>query len=156
MRRARFRTLVLGAALAGLLFLGACPPPVQTYSQKARRPPAQVNCVTSSCTATAKPFVLGGRDFSPPTLANIARWQAAGFFADQPYDQIQADYRAKGYDWYEDDLRCNCLCRGSAHAAFGGRCLEEPVPGTAMYEAVLLGKRPPKRRSAGRGGRRRR
>jgi len=147
-------TMAALSSLLGLsLLLAACPPRVVSYSPKATSPPPMVNCVESSCALDAKPFPLGGRDYSPPTLANIARWQRAGHFAGLSYDQIQADYRQKDFDWYEDDLRCNCMCRGSKHAAFGGRCLEPPIPGTPLHEAVHLGRAPSPRSTARRGRR---
>ena len=128
-------------AVASAMFaICGCAVPVHYFTPKSVQPPAMVNCVEQSCPKSAKPFILGGNDYSPPTIPNVSRWQRQGYFADKSLDQVQGLYRQRGYDWYEDQIPCNCLCRGTAHAALGGRCLEAPMPGTPEYEAVHLGR----------------
>ena len=130
-----FRVLVC----AGALVCATCGPMTVHYQAKEATPPAFSNCFNAVCPGDAKPLVLGGNDYSPPTLENISRWQKAGYFAGEAYDVIQQTYRQKGYLWTEDGLPCNCLCLGTPHAAIGGKCLDPPVPGTREYEVVLFG-----------------
>lgn len=101
-----------------------------------------VNCLEATCPDDALPLILGGRDYSPPTLTNIARWQRNGHFDGQSFQAIQASYRERGYEWYQDELPCNCRCRNSQHAAFGGYCLEILLPATPEYEALHSGQQP--------------
>ncbi|RJO63219.1 MAG: hypothetical protein C4523_20830 [Myxococcales bacterium] len=134
----RSMVMVFSWAVMMLVCIEGCAKKIE-YNLKPENPPPMKNCVEDACPSREKPFIMGGRDYSPPTIKNIARWQKAGYFTDKTWQEIQEIYKDKGYDWYEDDLPCNCLCRGTAHAAFGGKCLEAPVPGTPEYEAFVLG-----------------
>ena len=122
------------------LFLGACGPPVQSYVARSSTPPPLKFCFGDLCAPETKPLLLGGTDYSAPTLENIARWQKANHFVGKPYETIQADYRNAGYVWSETGLPCNCRCLNTAHAALGGKCLDAPMEGTALYEQVVLGR----------------
>jgi hypothetical protein len=140
-RRIHQRTLRWSSVVWLLfLFLGACGPPLQSYVARSSTPPPMKFCFGELCAAETEPLLLGGTDYSAPTLENIARWQKSNHFAGKPYETIQADYRNAGYVWTETGLPCNCRCLNTAHAALGGKCLDAPMAGTALYEQVVLGR----------------
>lgn len=131
--------LTNSALFLAAYFLVACGPPTVHYSNRTRTALPLIKCVEASCSSTAMPFLLGGNDYSPPTLKNIARWQRGGHFANVPYNEIQRRYRENGFSWTESGLPCNCRCDGTKHAALGGKCLDPPVPGTPEHSAVHIG-----------------
>ena len=121
----------------GLLFLRNQP---GVNHAKPNLPGAMVNCVEATCPPDAQPFLLGGNDYSPPTPENVVRWQGAGHFEGLSLMEIHRAYRDQGYQWWPNELPCNCQCRETPHAALGGTCLETPLPGTDLNERVHLGR----------------
>jgi hypothetical protein len=135
-----FALSVLLLVSYGLVLVQCGGPAAVYFNPRSETPPAVVNCFGSLCSPGEKPVILGGRDFSPPDLKNIARWQRNGHFAGVPYNEIQKDYNDAGYVWTEEGLTCNCECYGTTYAALGGKCLDVPIIGTAEYERYISGK----------------
>ena len=133
--------LQLFAFFSAALMMSAigCGPPTQAYVARSTVAPPMKACFDELCDEFSKPVVLGGKDFSAPSIENIGRWQRAGLFAGEDYLAIQETYRRAGYVWNTDRLPCNCECLNSAHAALGGKCLDPPLPGTKLYEKVVWG-----------------
>lgn len=125
--------VLVGAALL------RCSPASVYYNPRSETAPPLVNCFGTLCSPTEQPVLLGGRDYSPPTLEAIGRWQKNGHFQGVPFNDIQKQYTDAGYVWTEDGLTCNCECYGTVHAALGGKCLDVPIPGTADYERIVTG-----------------
>ena len=134
------RTSYLALFVVVPLILAGCGTvSIWRHKTKSMTPPPAVGCVNDSCHPDVQPFILGGPDFSPPTVVAIARWQQAGHFPGQSAVQIQNLYKTHGFEWYPDDNRCNCMCRETLHVIDGGKCLETPIPGTDLYERLHVG-----------------
>ena len=129
----------LAVLLMSAVVVTACGASLPAASFHFVEPPTAplTKCFGALCPANAKPVVLGGQDYSPPTLANVARWQRAGHFKGKSVADIKKAFTEAGYKWNEGKYPCNCRCVGTPHALLGGKCLEELLPATADYDAAI-------------------
>lgn len=121
------------------LFLSGCKLPVIHHIPLPSGEIPLKYCFNELCDPKERPHMMKGRDVSPPTQENVARWQAAGFFRRQSLEQVQTTFKEKGYRWNDGKFPCNCECVGSRHVAEGGMCIEAPVRGTRLYQSVVVG-----------------
>lgn len=87
------------------------------------------------------PWILGGRDVSPPTGASLRRYQSAGRLRGYTTAELEELYRAEGLVWELEELG------GAArrHVLEGGRMLIAPVIGSAGYARLFGREHPPYR-----------
>jgi hypothetical protein len=94
--------------------------------------------------AGTTPWILGGTCCCTPTRAMFETHQAERTVpAEMSFTAYLALYADRGIQIGPAHAGCNNRCDAGPHVVFGGRCMAAPTPGTANYEKVCQGKRPP-------------
>jgi len=94
--------------------------------------------------AGAIPWILGGKCCCTPTREMFAVHQAEKTVpADMTYEAYLKLYADRGIKIGPEHAGCNNRCADGPHVVFGGKCMAAPTPGTANYEQVSVGQRPP-------------
>ncbi len=85
------------------------------------------------------PYVLGGRDVSPPSPEAMQRYQQAGWLTDMTVVDLENVYRDEGIALSTEDARG----QSRAHVLEGGDSLVTPLGGTAGYARLFGQLHPP-------------